>query len=211
MNMSSPKTKVIILFVEGYTEVDFYKALITDIRALHGEEFCCNIEYKNMKGVGNYKNDALRRLGDVKRKYPESDIYAFLCYDTDAFRFSRKPPVDMKEVRKQLLANGAKKVDLIEANKSIEDWFLYDFDGVKKYLRLSERTPKESGTGQDVIKKLFKKAKRVYVKGDKLDGFIEKLNIPLIRVQVCSNLRPLCKCLGLDCKKICNKQSSSRQ
>ena len=203
--MSKPKSKVIILFVEGYTEVDFYKALIADIRTLRGEEFCCNIEYKNMKGVGNYKNDALRRLEDVKRKYPESDVYAFLCYDTDAFLFSKKPPVDMKEVRKQLLANGAKKVDLIGAEKSIEDWFLYDFDGVKKYLRLSERTRKENGTGQEVIKKLFKKANKVYVKGDKLDGFIEKLNIPLIRVQVCSNLKPLCKCLGLDCKKICNK------
>ena len=204
--MLNPKSKVIILFVEGYTEYDFYKALITDIRVLHGEEFCCNIVYKNMKGVGNYKNDALKKLRDVKNKYPESDIHAFLCYDTDVFLFSRKPPVDMKVVKQHLLANGATKVDLIEANKSIEDWFLYDFDGVKKYLRLPERTTKENGVGQDVIKKLFKKAKRIYVKGDKLDGFIEKLNISLIRVKVCSNLRTLCNCLGLDCQKICKKQ-----
>ena len=208
MNMSSPKSKVIILFVEGYTEIDFYKALIADIRALHGAKFCCNLEYKNMKGVGNYKNDALRKLCDVKKKYPESDIHAFLCYDIDAFRFSRKPPVDMKELKKQLLANGAKKVDFIEANTSIEDWFLYDFDGVKRYLGLSKKTPKGSGTGQEVMKKLFKKVNRVYVKGEKLDGFIAKLNIPLIRVQVCSTLRPLCKCLGLDCTKICDKQQS---
>ncbi len=203
--MSNPKSKVIILFVEGYTEVDFYKALIADIRTLHSEEFCCNIEYINMKGVGNYKNDALRKLDEIKRKHPDSDIYAFLCYDTDVFKFSRKPPVDMKTVKKKLVENGVKKVEFIEANKSIEDWFLYDFDGVKRYLRLSAKTPKENGTGQEVIKKLFKKAKRVYVKGDKLDGFIDKLDIPLIRVQVCSNLKPLCNCLGLDCKKICNK------
>lgn len=103
------QSKVIILFVEGYTEIDFYKALVADIRTLHDKEFCCNIEYKNMKGVGNYKNDALRKLGEVKRKYPESDIYAFLCYDTDVFHLSKKPPVDMKKVRKQLITNGAKK------------------------------------------------------------------------------------------------------
>ena len=202
--MSSLKSKVIVLFVEGYTEIDFYKALIADIRTLHKEEFSCVIEYKNMKGVGNYKHDVLKKFGDIKKKYPNSEVYAFLCYDTDAFRFSKKPPVDMRDIRKQLVANGAKRVDFIEANSSIEDWFLYDFDGVKKYLRLPSKLPKENGDGQEVIKKLFKKAKKIYVKGDKLEGFIEKLNIPLIRVKVCSNIKPLCKCLGLDCKKICN-------
>lgn len=206
--MSNLNSKVIILFVEGYTEVDFYKALITDIRERHSEKFCCIIEYKNMKGVGNYKNDAIRRLDGVKKKYPNSDIYAFLCFDTDVFPISKKPPVNMNAVKKQLLANGAKKVDFIKANKSIEDWFLYDFDGVKKYLRLPPKTPKETGTGQEIIKRLFKRANRSYVKGNKLEGFIEKLNIPMIRAQICSDISPLCKCLGLDCIKICNKSNS---
>ena len=208
--MLNPKSKVVILFVEGYTEIDFYKALLADIRNLHNQEFCCNIEYINMKGVGNYKNDAVRKLEQVKRKYPDSDIHAFLCYDTDVFCFSRRPPVDMKEVREQLIENGANEVEFIKANKSIEDWFLYDFEGVKRYLRLPKKTAKETGTGQEVIQKLFKKANRVYVKGGKLDGFIDKLNITLIRVQICSNLRPLCQCLEVDCDKICNKQSFTK-
>lgn len=201
--MSSPKSKVIALFVEGYTEIDFYKALIENIRALHGEEFDCFIEYKNMKGVGNYKNDAIRKFLDIRKKYPESDIYAFLCYDTDVFYLSKKPQVDMKEVREQLFANSAKEVHFIEADKSIEDWFLYDFDGVKKYLRLPKKTLKDNGKGQDVLKKLFRKAHKVYVKGEKIEGFIDKLNIPLIRSAVCLKIKPLCNCLGLDCKKVC--------
>ena len=203
--MSNPQNKVIVLFVEGDTEIEFYKALISHLRKKNESPFTCNFEYKNMRGVGNYKNDALRRLNDVKRKYPNSEIHAFLCYDTDVFELSKKPPVNMKEVKQKLLENGASKVDLIKAKKSIEDWFLLDYDGVIRYLRLPAKTPKETGTGQAILQKLFKKAKRIYTKGGKTEGFIDHLNIEMIKIQICPSLKPLCKCMGLNCKKICNK------
>lgn len=203
--MSNPKTKVIVFFVEGDTEIEFYKAIISHLREKNESPFTCHFEYKNMRGVGNYKNDALRRLNDVKRKYNDSDIYAFLCYDTDIFELSKKPPVNMQEVKQRLLKNGAYKVEYIKAEKSIEDWFLLDYDGVIRYLRLPTRTPKETGAGQVVLKKLFKKARRIYIKGGKTEGFIDHLNIEKIKNQICPSLKSLCKCMGLSCKKICNK------
>ena len=107
--MSNPQTKVIVLFVEGDTEIEFYKALISHLRKKNESPFTCNFEYKNMRGVGNYKNDALRRLNDVKRKYPNSEIHAFLCYDTDVFELSKNathpPPSPFPENTYCLLFN----------------------------------------------------------------------------------------------------------
>lgn len=199
--MSSPQTKVIVLFVEGDTEIEFYKALISHLRKKNKSPFTCNFEYKNMRGVGNYKNDALRRLNDVKSKYPDNEIYAFLCFDTDAFELAKKPPVDMNDVKQKLRENGAHAVSFVKAKKSIEDWFLLDFDGVIKYLRLPAKTPREKGSGQAVLQKLFKKARRVYIKGGNTGDFIDHLNIETIEIQICSALKPLCQCMGLYCKK----------
>ncbi|MBE6842810.1 MAG: hypothetical protein E7510_08290 [Ruminococcus sp.] len=199
-------TKVVVLFVEGDTEVEFYKALVTNLRKMNRDSFACYIEYKNMRGVGNYKKDALKRLNDIKKKYSNSEIFVFLCYDTDVFEFSKKPPVNMKEVKKDLLNNGAKKVEFIKASKSIEDWFLLDFEGVLKHLRLPKQTPREHGVGQEVLKKLFKKSKRIYIKGKKTEGFIECLDIDKIKKQICPYIRPLCEQIGVNCKNVCGKK-----
>jgi len=111
----------------------------------------------------------------------------------------------MSEVKKILLQNGARKVEFIKAQKSIEDWFLIDYPGIIKYLRLPSRTPKEAGTGLTVLKKLFIKAHRIYSKGGKADGLIEHLDITKIKTHICPSLRTLCKCIGLKCDQICNK------
>mgnify|MGYP003303248289 CR=1 FL=1 len=202
--MLNAETKVIVLFVEGDTEIEFYKALISHLREKNKVPFECTIEYKNMRGIGNYKSNALRQLDDIKRKHPKKQIYAFLCYDTDVFELSKKPPVDMKEVKKRLIENGASKVEFIKAQRTVEDWFLLDYEGVIRYLRLPLKTPKETGNGLAVLQKLFKKANRIYTKGGKAEGFIEHLSIEKIKKQICPSLKKLCACIGLSCKDICD-------
>ena len=54
-------TKVVVLFVEGDTEVEFYKALVTNLRKMNEDSFACYIEYKNMRGVGNYKKRCIKK------------------------------------------------------------------------------------------------------------------------------------------------------
>lgn len=198
-------SKIVAIFAEGPTEIEFYKAVVMKAREMMKIPYSCEIEYVDMKGIGNYKKDALRKFNKLKTKYPNTKIHVFLCIDSDVFELAKKPPFDRNVLPKDLQEAGAEKVQYIIAKKSIEQWFLYDLDGVLSFLRLPKTTKVPSGNGQEALKKLFKKANKLYVKGNKTEGFIAKLNITTIMQKCCNSLKPLCKSLGLDCKVICNK------
>lgn len=53
-------SKCLVLFVEGDTEVEFYRRIISKARQKRTNgRFDINIECKNVKGVGGFKNIAL--------------------------------------------------------------------------------------------------------------------------------------------------------
>ena len=199
------KEKIVALFVEGPTEIEFYSAVIKNIHDKMSAAFDCSFAWYDMHGNGNYKTTALRQFNALKEKKPDVDIYAVLCIDTDVFEYSKKPPINKSEVKKSLENAGAKHVIFVEAKSSIEDWFLTDLEGVLSYLRLPKATKRPEGKGQLALKKLFKKANKLYVKGERTEGFIKKLNISKIAAACCKALRPLCLLVGADCKKVCNK------
>lgn len=66
--------------------------------------FDTNIEYRNVKGVGEFKNNALRKfVKEIKPKYGDACKYiVVLCSDTDVFEFASKPPIRWDEVKKIL-------------------------------------------------------------------------------------------------------------
>lgn len=198
------RNKLIALFVEGATELEFYKAVIKHARSKMNTPYYCSIEYVDMKGIGNYKKDALRKFRNLQKKYKTMDIHVFLCIDSDVFEFSKKPPINKTEVANGLKEAGAKKVQYIVAKSSIEEWFLCDYEGVLRYLHLPTSTKRPPGNGQKVLKILFKNATKVYVKGGKTEGFIDNLNISNIVKANCKILKPLCTTLELDCHKVCN-------
>ena len=205
--------KVIILLVEGPTEEEFYKAVIKRAHDIMQSPFNCFIEYQDMRGIGNYKNDARRRFNKVKEKYSEklkekADFYVYLCIDLDVFTLSKKPPIDKQAVHKTLKESGAKKVKDIIAKNSIEDWFLADKDGVLNFLGLNHKTKIPNGSGQEVLKQLFKNANKVYVKGSHTKGFIRELDIGKIMSICCDSLNPLCKEIGLKCDSVCKKREN---
>ena len=200
--------KIVSIFVEGDTEVEFYKALIENLRKCHDTAFSCKFEVKNMRGVGNYKSYAARTLDEILRKNAGDEVHVFLCFDTDVFDFSKNPPIKVDDVKKELLKRGAVKISVIKAKRSIEDWFLYDLEGVLRYLRLPVDTKRPKGSGQEALKALFKKKNRVYTKGLKTEGFISHLDIVKIMKQVCCEVKPLCKIIGVDCKNVCGKIDS---
>ena len=52
-------SKCLVLFVEGDTEVEFYKQVVANARKLHpAGRFDTNIEYRNVGGVGGFKSIA---------------------------------------------------------------------------------------------------------------------------------------------------------
>lgn len=194
-------SKCLVLFVEGDTEVEFYKQVIANARKLHpAGKFDTYIEYRSVGGFGGFKNIALRKfIKEVKPKYDnDCEFTVVLCSDTDVFEFASKPPIKWNEVKKELEANGAKKVIHVQAKKSIEDWFLYDLEGILKFLRLAKNTKVSGKDGYDKLQRLYRRANKVYIKGNKSNGMIAHLDIDKIADVVKDQLNPLYKVLGVD-------------
>ena len=194
-------SKCLVLFVEGDTEVEFYKQVIANARKLHpAGKFDTYIEYRSVGGVGGFKNIALRKfIKQVKTKYDnDCEFTVVLCSDTDVFEFASKPPIKWNEVKKELEANGAKKVIHVQAKRSIEDWFLHDLEGILKFLRLAKNTKVSGKNGYDKLQRLYKQANKIYIKGNKSNGMIAHLDIDKIADDVKDQLNPLYKVLGVD-------------
>lgn len=205
--------EVIALFVEGDTEVEFYKLLISAMFKMNGGNLACKHEIINMKGIGSYKDRAKRILKNrLKVKYRDQKIHVFLCYDTDVFTLSKQPPINWTDVKKSLIECGV-TVTYIKAQKSIEDWFLHDIEGLLTHLKLSDSTNCTGKGGLEKIERLFKKAGKVYIKGSASKAFIESLSIEKIMISICSELKPLCQKVGIRCKtqETCKKVISDKQ
>ncbi len=193
--------KCLVLFVEGETEMEFYKHIVANARKLHPQGmFDTRIEYRCIKGIGGFKNDVIRKfVKDIKPKYQSDCVFTVvLCRDTDVFEFSPKPPVRWKEVETALLENGAAKVIHVEARHCIEDWFLYDADNIISFLRLNKKTKVSGKSGYEKLQCLYKQANKVYYKGIKSNGMIERLDIEKIADAAKDQLYPLYQALGVD-------------
>lgn len=183
----------IIIFIEGDTEITFYKNLIKYIEEKYKlKRINYKITIKNVKGIGNYQKKA---LGIFKRKIlptcEKGAIYVFLTHDTDIFEHNKKPPISWDEVEKNFRGeNSINKVFRIKAKKSIEDWFLIDIDGILKYLKL-KKVKKNSNNGTKYLMELFKQGNKVYLKGSKMDPFINCLNIDVIYQGIKSEIKVL--------------------
>ncbi|SHK96327.1 hypothetical protein [Hespellia stercorisuis] len=193
--------KCLVLFVEGDTEVEFYKQVVANARKINPMgRFDTNIEYRNVKGVGGFKNIALRKfVKEIKPKYlDDCEFTIVLCSDTDVFEFASKPPIKWNDVKNELENNGASKIIHVQAKRSIEDWFLNDIEGILKFLRLNKKTKVSGKNGYDKLQRLYKQANKVYFKGIQSDGMIARLNIEKIAGAVKDQLNPLYKALGSD-------------
>lgn len=193
--------KVIIVFVEGATEKEFYNAVITFLRTKKNDKLNCDIEIINLKGIGNFKPDKVSNIfkNRIKKRYPNHKYSVFLCYDTDVFELSKKPPIDWNKVKKVLNNNGTDEVHLISAKQSIEDWFLYDTEGLRTYLNLPEKLKINGYKGIKGLQSLFRNSQKVYFKGSKCNKLVETLNIESILSHICPELHILCETLGVNC------------
>jgi len=202
--------KVVVIFVEGYTEIAFYKNLVALLREKAGGQLDCEIETKNLKGISNYEKDVVRKMSkEIIPKHPDAQFSVMICYDTDAFIYARKPPMNEDLVKKELKALGICDVSCVEAKKSIEDWFLLDKHGLFSSIGLPQNT-KIKGSGIKELERLFKLKNKTYAKGSENFNFVNALDIEKIAGQICTEISPICRALGVSCpsKKSCKKQLS---
>jgi len=190
----------LVLFVEGQTEVEFYKELIKYIRGCHADKKLEHkVIYRSIDGIGGYKKEVNRIfLKEVLPKVERYQITVALCYDTDVFGYVQKPKINWKEVEKILKDDGAHKVLHIKAEKSIEDWFLLDRDGIRRFLKLDSDVDPQGSNGYEKLKYLFKRANKIYTKkGREVNGFVQALDIGLISKGVEKSLDVLYQELGV--------------
>lgn len=169
--------KIIVIFVEGQSEEKFYSKLCRQIQINQGTSN--KVIIKNLKGIGNYENKAHSKLKhEIIPKYTNASILVFLCYDTDVFDipFQQKPPVNWIEVEKKIKNLGLSMIFHIKAKKSIEDWFLKDFNGLCSFLKIQKQTKLKGNSGLQKISFLFKQGNKVYQKGYNVNNFVENLN-----------------------------------
>ena len=182
--------KCLVLFVEGKTEVEFYKELIRYIRECTASgKLKHKIICRSVNGIGGFKKEVNRIF--LKEILPKLDGYSVvvaLCYDTDVFGYVQKPKINWDNIEKMLLQDGAERVIHIKAEKSIEDWFLLDMEGVKKFLKLKPDVQPSGVNGYEKLKSLFKKANKIYTKGQEVSGFVQVLDIGLISKKVSKGL-----------------------
>ncbi len=192
----------VVIFIEGDTEAEFYSKIINYLHSIAPlQRFKVDrLIIRNLKGIGNYKNRVKRVYeNEITGRNPGVNFTVVLCYDTDVFDLSSKPPVVWPEVERELKASGVKTIIHIKAKRSIEDWFLLDIRGVLQFLKLPENTGIPKTVGSETLKVLFKKAGKVYIKGSATKGFVDALDIKAIIEMICQEIKKLCKELGIKC------------
>lgn len=188
--------KHIVLCVEGETEIEFYKKLINYFKSINNSKnFKNKIDFINANGIGGFKKEVLRKFEkQIKTRCKNCEAIIVLCYDLDVFEdnFYSKPNFDIDDIKKDFLKKkSVKEVIKIGANKSIEDWFLIDVNGILKFLKLDLNTKIQGKNGSEKLKNLYKKVNKIYLKGNRSNNLIENLNIELIYQKIKKDVKDL--------------------
>ena len=175
--------KCVIIFTEGETEEVFYNRLLNEIKIKTSTSkfYIDKLEKICLKGISKFDKKLINIYkNDLSKKYHNYEIVVFLCYDSDVFDFSTKPPVDWNYIEKNLYELGASKVYHIKAKTCIEDLFLIDINGICDFLKIDVPRNVRGRNAVEKLNYLFYKGKRIYQKGYSTKGFIESLDISLI-------------------------------
>lgn len=184
-----------LIVTEGETDLEFYKKVLEKFKLKYNKSKFPfdNIDFVCAKGIGNLQSKIInvikRRLFNTQ-DYVDAKKTIILCYDKDVFEYSQNPPIDREQLISEIKSLGECNIIRIEANRMIEDFFLHDYDGIRKYLRLKQ-TYKLKLTGYQGLKKMFKDAGKTYFKGEKAEGFIDRLDLDLIIDKIGEELKEL--------------------
>lgn len=193
--------KCVVIYTEGETDYEFYNKVLNSIKnKIPNKIFKVDVLKKVcITGIAKFQKKLVNKFVKeiVKNYSKDHEIIVFLCYDTDVFEFGIHPPVDRIKLETDLKNNGATKVFHIKANRTIEDFFMYDIDGIVNFLKIQKPKVLKGSAGLEKLENLFLKANRIYQKGHKCSGFIDSLNMDIIFPKICNEIKPLCVQLGL--------------
>jgi len=194
---------MVVIFVEGDADEIIINRLL-DYYRNNGWHTNVSIKVVNTHGFPNetkMKSQLTRiNVTEIKKTI---QFKAVCCeYDTDIFDKGIQNKPDWKKIEKNL-KNDFDMLNFcrIEAKTSIEDWLLDDSEGLLKALNLPTDTIIKGTSGQDKVKKLFKKRNIMYdrFKGkEKIKPYLEKLDISKIEKSRKDELKELKNILNVN-------------
>ena len=191
----------VVMFVEGDTDEILFKALIDYYRTVSKTEIRpCRI--CNLKGVTRYSSKLLAKLQNEFLPEARSKGYKIqtVCcsYDTDVFEARNPLMVDWNKLRKKVKRMGIEQFVQLGIKSSIEDWLLYDMEGICRYLNLTTQPKSLKGSnGNAKLNDLFGKAKKTYQKGYQAKELVAALDLSVIRSKNTIILSPLEEALNV--------------
>lgn len=179
------REKKIYIFVEGETELYFYKRIF-DIY-LQGVPKTI----KNLKSGSGINIRIVKELATLLKdsRNHDVDLYIYVFLDREGPR-SKQPEFNQKAViaklETQFSVKNIKVLDTIEAICMIESWFFHDLEtllnhiGLKHSPSIIQKYNNPETLGHRDLETLFKKGRKNthYQKGDR--GFLDKLDIQKI-------------------------------
>ena len=201
VKQSESKSWQVVLFVEGETDEVFFKALIDYYKTVSTTELRpCRIY--NLRGVTRYSSKLLVKLKneflpDAKNKGYK--IKTVCCsYDTDVFEKRNPLLVDWNALKKAVKRMGIEEFVQLGIKSSIEDWLLYDQEGICRFLKLKDIPKSLKGkNGNEKMNDLYARVKKVYQKGCQTKNLVSALDMSVIRNKTKDILAPLEKALNV--------------
>lgn len=191
---------LVVLFVEGDTDLVFFNALIQFYHTASKTPLH-NAEVVNLQSVTRYASKMVNKLQN--RIIPSAtakgrSVNAVCCsYDTDVFE-NGIHVVDWVQIEKKVKRLGVCCFYKIGVKSMIEDWLLDDMSGLCSFLKLRPMPSLLTGkTGYEKLFNLFAKAGAKYTKGFSISSFIGYLDICLIREKHKETLAELEKALNV--------------
>jgi hypothetical protein len=195
----------VVVFVEGETDFHFFNKLFEYYKQTSMTPMR---QYKivSVKGVSHFPSRVKGKLkGEIIPNAKEKElriVAVCCCYDTDVFEFSERPPVNWKSVKSIVNSLGIKNFIEVKVDHMLEDWLLDDIDGLCTYLKLESSTIHPGDlpgkNGYEKIQNLFRRAKKVYLKGDAAKRIMDNLDFAKIRAKRQKRLSVLEKILNVN-------------
>lgn len=197
----SNETPLIVLFVEGDTDLVFFHALLQYYRSVSKTPIRA-AEVVNMQGVTRYASKMMNKLQNEIMPLARQKgrrVQAVCCsYDTDVFE-QGKQIVDWKQVEKNVKRIGVSGFCRVGVQSMMEDWLLDDLNGLCTYLKLKQAPTSLSGkTGYEKLVSLFAKGGLKYTKGISASTFMPMIDMSTIRERRKEALKELEEALGVD-------------
>jgi len=197
-------SKIAVIVTEGETDDLFYRRILDVLRKKTLNKRLCvdKVEYICLKGFGKFDsklcNILKRKVRGYKKINKDVEVSVFLCYDQDVFVGKKNPPINWRQIEKELKRNKADYIYHIVAEQSIEDFIMLDFDGILKFLNLRNLNQNDY-RGCEGLKRLFKKAGKAYIKGSRAESLLNAINFDIIEEKMCIQIKPLCCIVGVNC------------